>query len=176
LNDYSFTSAPQLKRDPLGGTLIAMNCPRCSTELDARSSAGITAAICARCAGAWLRGEDLERAIRLVAAEQGIVLKTLALLEGPARPTTLACPECATALETLTMRGVEVERCVACRGVFLDAGEGRTLAQRAVRAATDWDRSYQALLRTIREWATPAAEPCLFGPGDFTSSGHGSVE
>ena len=153
-----------------------MNCPRCRTELDARSHAAIAAAICARCGGAWLGGGDLERAIRLFATEQGIVLTTLALLEGPTRATTLPCPHCAAPLQALTLRGVEVERCPACRGVFLDPGEGQRLAQRVVVAAVEWDRSYQHLLRTIRRWATPSPEPWLFGPGDFTSSGHGTGE
>ena len=148
-----------------------MNCPRCTTEFDVRTHADITAAICARCGGAWLLAGDLERAIRLFAAEQGIVLKTLALLEGPTHVTNLPCPQCATALQTLTMRGVEVERCPSCCGVFLDSGEGRMLAQRTILASAECDRSYDALLRTIRSWASPSPEPWLFSPGDFTSSG-----
>ena len=153
-----------------------MNCPRCGNELDTRSTAGIAAAICGRCAGACLHKDDLERAVRLFATEQGIVLKTLTLLEGPARDTTLPCPQCSTLLQRLTLRGVEVERCAVCQGVFLDAGEGRALAQRAVLAAGEWDRAYQTLLRTVRTWATPAPEPWLLDAGDFTSSGHGTID
>lgn len=119
--------------------------------------------------------DDLERAVRLFAAEQGVVLKTLALLEGPARDTTLPCPQCSTTLQRLTLRGVEVERCARCQGVFLDAGEGRTLAQRTVLASAEWDQAYQTLLRTVRTWATPA-EPWLLDAGDFTSSGHGTID
>jgi len=151
-----------------------MNCPRCGHDLDTRSTGGISAAICGRCAGAWLPKDDLERAVRLVAAEQGIALKTLALLEGPARDTTLPCPQCSTMLQRLTLRGVEIERCAVCQGVFLDAGEVRTLAQRVVLASADWDRAYQTLLRTVRTWAAP--EPWLLDAGDSTSSGHGTVE
>jgi Zn-finger nucleic acid-binding protein len=154
-----------------------MKCPRCGTVLDARTHAGITAAICPQCGGGWLSTADLERAIRAVASEQGVVLRTLALLEGASHPTTLTCPQCAaTLLEQLTLRGVEVERCSACRGVFLDPGEGRALAQRVIMGSAAWDQSYQALLRTIQRWATPAPEPWLLDPGDFTSSGQGPVE
>ena len=174
-----FFSAPHHRRTPLGGTFsqFPMNCPRCGTKLDVRSQADITAAVCTQCGGVWLSPDDLQRALRTFATEQGVVLKTLALLEGASRETNIPCPRCApTRLQTLTLRGVEVERCPDCRALFLDRGEGRTLAQRTTVGSVEWDRSYQALLRTIRTWATPPPEPWLFSPGDFTSSGHGTVE
>ena len=139
-----------------------MKCPRCNTELDARSSDAITAAICPRCAGAWLRSEDLAIVIRRFAAEQGVDLKILSLLEGAARPTTLACPACSTMLDTLTLRGVQVERCSNCRGVFLDAGETRTLSQRTVLGSKEWDRAYQEHLRAVRKLAQSSEAPWSF--------------
>jgi Zn-finger nucleic acid-binding protein len=143
-----------------------MKCPRCATELDVRSHAGVTAAVCKQCGGAWISAADLDRALRAVAAEQGVVVKTLTLLEGPSRETDIPCPQCApTRLRTITLRGVEVERCPACRALFLDRGEGRTLARRTVVGAVEWDRSYEALLRTIKTWATPAPDPWSLGAG-----------
>jgi Zn-finger nucleic acid-binding protein len=33
------------------------------------------------------------------------------------------CPECFRALESQRVEGVEIDRCVYCKGVWLDAGE-----------------------------------------------------
>jgi hypothetical protein len=33
------------------------------------------------------------------------------------------CPECLRSLESQRVEGVEIERCVYCKGVWLDAGE-----------------------------------------------------
>lgn len=125
----------------------------------------MTAAVCPQCGGAWISAADLDRALRAFAAEQGVVVKTLALLEGPSRETQIPCPQCApTCLQVITMRGVEVERCPECRALFLDRGEGRTLAHRTVVGVVEWDRSYEALVRTIKTWATPApANPPDYG-------------
>jgi Zn-finger nucleic acid-binding protein len=144
-----------------------MKCPRCGTELDVRSQADVTAAVCRQCGGAWISADDLDRALKAVAAEHGVVVKTLALLEGPSRETDIPCARCTpTRLQTITLRGVEVERCPNCRGLFLDRGEGRTLAHRTVVGAVEWERSYEALQRTIKTWATPAPDPWQFSAGD----------
>lgn len=38
------------------------------------------------------------------------------------------CPKCGASLEEVSFRGVSVDRCGECRGVWLDAGELETLA------------------------------------------------
>jgi Zn-finger nucleic acid-binding protein len=160
--------------------IVAPKCPRCRAVLEPRAHAGITAAICPQCGGAWLRAGDLERAVKMLAAEQRIVLKTIALLAGPVRATTLPCPHCTTSLESLTLRGVAVERCPGCHGIFLDAGEGGAIAQRVLAASGDWDEAYDTLLRTIRaRWTGGMPTPWAFdvwdmSPGaDFTDSSGG---
>lgn len=35
----------------------------------------------------------------------------------------LICPKCGAAMRTYQRRGVEIEQCVECRGIFLDQGE-----------------------------------------------------
>ena len=138
-----------------------MNCPRCNGPLQTRSGGGLTAAICdnPKCGGGWMSATDLEQAIRRFANAKGVELKSVALLEGPSRATTQRCPECTTPLNAVTLRGVQVERCPACQGVFLDVGEGRQIAQRTIGAAGDWQRSYDALMRTIRDWSNPPSDP-----------------
>ena len=38
------------------------------------------------------------------------------------------CPKCGNELHDVTFRGVEIDRCVACNGVWLDDGELEKLA------------------------------------------------
>lgn len=42
----------------------------------------------------------------------------------------MRCPKCGMALETLTVQGVEVDRCSSCNGTWLDNGELEQLARR----------------------------------------------
>lgn len=41
------------------------------------------------------------------------------------------CPNCRTALEPHTVRGVEVDQCSSCRGTWLDEGELEQLTHKA---------------------------------------------
>ena len=41
---------------------------------------------------------------------------------------TMKCPKCDTRLATVAYKGVEIDRCESCRGIFLDDGELEMLA------------------------------------------------
>jgi len=128
------------------------HCPHCLVELKVLTHSGINWAGCPWCEGVWLSAPDLVKALRLHAADQGVALETIALLEGVAQPSALPCPQCpASNLQVITLRGVEVEKCVSCRGVFLGRGEGEAIAQRLVFASATWEPAHQELLRTLRK-------------------------
>jgi Zn-finger nucleic acid-binding protein len=40
------------------------------------------------------------------------------------------CPKCAIALETRTVKGVEIDRCNSCNGIWLDDGQLDVLTQK----------------------------------------------
>jgi ribosomal protein L37AE/L43A len=40
----------------------------------------------------------------------------------------LRCPKCGMALETVTLQGVQIDRCHSCNGTWLDEGELEQLA------------------------------------------------
>jgi uncharacterized protein len=42
---------------------------------------------------------------------------------GDSAPSGMRCPKCGGALEAADFQGVEIDRCKACGGVWLDAGE-----------------------------------------------------
>lgn len=39
------------------------------------------------------------------------------------------CPQCRIALERVTLRGVEIDRCALCKGIWLDDGELELLSR-----------------------------------------------
>jgi Zn-finger nucleic acid-binding protein len=130
--------------------LNVAECPRCRVELEILTHAGIKSAGCPKCGGVWLSAADLTTAIRSYAADHGAALKTIALMEGPTRPSALRCPECFSSLQSIALRGVEAERCPSCRGVFLDPGESETIAKRVIVSSTTWEPAHQEFVQTLR--------------------------
>jgi Zn-finger nucleic acid-binding protein len=112
--------------------------------------AGANGASCPKCEGVWLGADGLATAIRHYAAAQGVTLKTIALLEGPSRPGELHCPECSSSLQLIALRGVEVETCPTCRGVFLQRVDIEAIAKRVMYSAATWVPAHQEFLRTLR--------------------------
>lgn len=51
----------------------------------------------------------------------------------------LHCPKCGMDMESVIVVGIEVERCFACGGTFLDAGDLERLANESRRPARDDD-------------------------------------
>lgn len=49
----------------------------------------------------------------------------------------MRCPKCGLELQTVKHRGVEVDTCFACGGVFLDKGELEAVAQPEKRGVLD---------------------------------------
>lgn len=48
---------------------------------------------------------------------------------GSAKKTgSMRCPKCDTKLEPVAYKGIEIDRCEGCNGIFLDDGELDTLA------------------------------------------------
>jgi hypothetical protein len=47
----------------------------------------------------------------------------------------MRCPKCGEALEEITFQGIQVDRCTACKGVWLDPGE---LEQVTTRETQGW--------------------------------------
>ena len=112
-----------------------MKCPSCSTSLQAVKLDPFEAAICDRCEGLWLPGEVVREYVRQRLLEAGRSPLT-GLLETPPASTDLPCPICRdSALERIKLRGVEVERCTGCGGLFFEAGELDTIVERVLYSA-----------------------------------------
>lgn len=75
---------------------------------------------CPSCKGTFVPSEGVER---LVHRELGLEISTLRELMGPHAGTQLKCPSCAFAMSHVQLKGVPLELCTGCGGVWLDEGE-----------------------------------------------------
>ncbi len=98
-----------------------MRCPVDRHPLTPQAIGDATYAICGECAGLWLTRKALEPpsidpASLPAKSRQGRA-------RSRPRRKIRACPECARHLYAESIEGVEIDRCVHCVGVWLDAGE-----------------------------------------------------
>lgn len=144
-------------RRKMGRTGDAKRCPKCAapTLEPFKTSENVEVDFCSKCKGIWLqKGETAN------AAELESDIPELATVRKGARQTDCACPDCGSAkLEEMrfsTKHALLIDYCGRCGGVWLDAGELRTLesvstqlegaAKRLGRVFAELDRAgYQAL-------------------------------
>lgn len=98
-------------------------CPRCSDHAGAliRGFGALHEDVCARCRGRFLSAEAVER---LLVEEHGLsreMLREMVTLFASRERAT--CPGCASKLSPIHVRGVRIDLCIGCGGVWLDAGE-----------------------------------------------------
>lgn len=156
-----------------------MNCPRCGMSLEVltlptdRDDVEIDG--CRGCRGVWIDGVELEQVVPALAhvAEQD--------RGGPWGGQTLpSCPRCQGKDTTVFhFRGIWVDHCRACHGVWLDGHEHQGLWER-VRTAARHVRTYrdappaapnvpQARCFACRA-SVPQAETLLTGQGPLCTS------
>ena len=126
-----------------------MNCPKCRLPFTPVAAGDDVVQQCARCDGVWVTHELLHAMMQAATAAAGIAKKSIGLIESAPRPDSHHCPVCAAALQRVQLRAIDVERCPVCRGVFLDRGELKTIAQRVIEAETGW-RDAEAVWKELR--------------------------
>jgi uncharacterized protein len=62
----------------------------------------------------------------------------------------MRCPKCGMPLETIDLRGVQVDRCGSCRGTWLDDGELELLARKDPGPMRSLASSARHLYRIVR--------------------------
>jgi len=92
-------------------------CPRDRTPLKSHRHTIIGAWLCSACRGLWLPGATVEKALGHVADSKHVAVGATAAA------SPLACPEDGASMAALKYRGVEVDLCPQCHGVWLDRGE-----------------------------------------------------
>jgi len=115
---------------------MALTCPRCSQNLQARKEGPVEVDACPDCKGMWLDFGEIEQLVQdkdvLTKVFQGDLVR-------PA-PSACSCPKCGAALKLLKggLAGpfLIVDKCPKCRGLWLDGGELRLLEKVLAAAKT----------------------------------------
>ena len=98
-----------------------LHCPADGQLLLRQSVSGMAIATCERCHGLWLTKEAVATGgPEPVSSISGDRPPPSATHE---RAGERQCPECACRLQPERVEGVEIDRCVRCSGIWLDAGE-----------------------------------------------------
>lgn len=74
----------------------------------------------------WFAREDIEKRYRL--AKEVAAKEKAAEAEALKQAHWMKCPKCGHDLSTVQFRGVEIDKCFHCNGMFLDDGELEKLA------------------------------------------------
>ncbi len=93
-----------------------LECPRDGEILATNDLPSLQYHSCETCAGVWLPGRTLRAVLTRAGIEE---------LSGAPRGTgpAPACPECRQPTDPVDLRGIPVDVCPACGGVWLDGGE-----------------------------------------------------
>ena len=96
---------------------------------------GVELDYCVRCQGVWLDAGELELICEQAGAGAG---RLESVLDAPVNPmpTPRPCPRCSRKLQALTLATeppVEVDRCPAGHGLWLDGGELGTIVKSLTR-------------------------------------------
>src|SRR5262245_24858425 len=102
-----------------------MKCPHCPVELESFTSRGVELDRCGQCNGIWFDREELGKFNRF---DVDFPLRSDKPVLG--KFTALHCPRCnafMTRLRYTPGGSLEVERCITCKGVWIDAKEIRAI-------------------------------------------------
>lgn len=105
-----------------------MNCIRCKTKMRKVERDGVLVDRCPECGGIWLDSGELEMFEKGARHEDAVIMHQARkeLLAEAKRLVTLVgfCPKCEkTRLHQVKKRGVEMDVCGHCGGIYFDEGE-----------------------------------------------------
>ena len=95
-------------------------CPVCGHEALDPAGNDLGMSSCGRCEGDWIPPDS---AARLIEGHLGLDRKMLPELESFTRADPIGCPSCDSPLTLLKLKGVSVDWCRSCDGLWLDSGE-----------------------------------------------------
>ena len=108
-----------------------VDCPECAVPMDAVSKQGIDLHTCHQCNGAWLPRSAIIALYRAAARHDEIPDVASLHLEDGGTGRALGCPACRDqALFIVRIKGVELDVCRQCSGIFFDQGEMAALRDR----------------------------------------------
>lgn len=102
----------------------ALLCPACGDTMNVIDVSDIELDECPNCHGLWFDHHELEQVLDLQTMPPRLLQSRQAVNQDSLRPEgTRPCPRCAKRLRTTKIKGVQVDLCQHCKGLFLDQGE-----------------------------------------------------
>ena len=99
-----------------------MICSNCWGALSASDSAGVQTYTCANCEAIWIPQKTISILMKM--EQSDVSLKDIHSKLQASDVSDRACPKCIDQkLKILTIKGIELDICQHCMGVFLDPGE-----------------------------------------------------
>lgn len=120
-----------------------MKCPKCVGKLKEKNVENVKVDVCWVCEGIWLDGKELEKVLEADSKDFKLIDidreeldgKEVAELYKELDAIIGKCPKCAEEiiLETTSYpRGISVDVCPKCKGIWLDGGEIKKLRDRTL--------------------------------------------
>jgi len=101
-------------------------CIKCKQPLTPKKVEDVEIDYCQKCGGMWLDSGEI-RQLAEKSDDALVELRELVQRDAPAQPTPSTvdnpCPACEGKLTVACLGVVNIERCSACHGIFLDRGE-----------------------------------------------------
>jgi len=97
---------------------MTLDCPNCFTPMHVKMLEAVEIDICPKCAGTWLDPGELKKLIKDKEISDYLTKEI-----GTKSESKLVCPRCGSLMDIEKAEDVEVDVCLDCKGVFLDAGE-----------------------------------------------------
>ena len=119
------------------------HCPKCDAEMEERRiNPNVRVDVCPECSGLWFDHGELKELTGGRFSERADP-RTL----GEADRTEYVCPDCDRDLfqrDFMEKSGIQIDQCIHCAGIFLDAGE--------LEQVIDFLRSYGTEIKDFQEW------------------------
>ena len=126
-----------------------MKCPKCSNDFLATEVDGYPVRSCSGCGGIWFNASELAEFARRNAGQSQTSAPKLEPQSRPV-PTDLECPACDIGyLEQIDVRGVRLDRCSECRGLYVDLGELEEIAGPISPSSGGFDDFMKVIAATV---------------------------
>ena len=102
---------------------MASSCPIDAKALSLTQSERMEAMSCAACGGTWLSANSAGALLTRLASGAPLERKFFDRVRRESSESKLSCLECRTTMRTVSHRGVEIDVCQDCGGIWFDGGE-----------------------------------------------------
>ena len=122
-----------------------IDCPRCFAQCIRQTRAGVEIDICPKCYGIWLDKKELVKLIHNPSMHDK--LTRYAVVESKSK---LVCPRCGGLMNLENADKVQVDVCIECKGIWLDAGEMEGLKAKEKERFDSYDAQREATLHKVQ--------------------------